>query len=734
MVFRIKINRAIYLGDIDTAAVSKGLSSPRSRSAIAQLAFCLYEDLSSVDHSTEDMSKLHSGLNYQTFVSVCREQILRQMPDISSARVELKCVAMRCAAIAMKGLSGSTANGSHVNLLDARITTSACLAQLGKSIPSSKVLEVPRFVALFLNDVVSLACTGATFTVDDKPINRLQQESIGFILDIVSLFRHSIDPDIQMDLGASSSSCENKILSQFLSQLLGAVRVGLASSNAADVYLNSGSIVCELIEQGFISDQVIIRRLLKSLLSFCDENNVLQQFNVTSLQLKRLLKQSAFVSENVSTSCHLAGATIAAKLVLLSTPELSDFGSAIKVNARQTISHALQESLPLLSSIWMTIAIDCARLAPISTSMSTGMMSISSTSSSFDEADSSIDEQSHPLRGGITFSPFADIPSLSHRFNDSLPFVLSAFLSSATNIQYDFLPSLFSLSIMAIQRLLREEKISLSDSSRAAFYTLSDNYVVVGMIIRSFVLLLKNNQPLVKDAAFITAIPLSEWNNFLSYVIGRVISLRKLSSEAAYLTNSLLQMCVTILTAIEKSSIVSPEASNFVHSVWTDGLHLSQLTVPDIFQDGLYIPTLKPAAELSTQSAELPFIYLIPMLVNTMSTAAALKNEFISPTLKFFSMLNLRLSIAKSPYVEARLSSVDLLVSQSQRLCAKLIPVQAQNISFVVMEDFVKLSRTYAESGQTSATNESVAAVMQSGLRLWKSVIECAACMVQKFI
>ena len=700
---------------------------------MAKLAFRLSEELSSLGTASDAMSNLHSGLNYQTFASFCREQIVGLLPDISSARVELKCIAMRCAAIAMKGLSGSTANiGAHINLLDARNATSACLTQLGKSIPSSKLLEVPRFVALFLNDVVSLACTGATYTVDDKPINRLQKESIGFILDIVALFRHSIDPDIQIELGISSNSCENKILSQFLSQLLGALRVGLASTNAADVYLNSGSIVCELIEQGFISDQVILRRLLKTLLSFCDESNLSQQFNnSSSLQLKRLLKLSAFVSENVSTSCHLAGATIAAKLVLLSTPELSGFGSAMKENARQTVSNGLQESINLLSSIWMTIAIDFARLAALFPSLNADLASTSSASMSFDDSENNMDEVNHPLRGGITYSPFADIPTLSHRFNDSLPFVLCAFLSSATNVQCDFLPSLFSLSTIAIQRLLLlEETNSSIASDRAAFYVLSDNYVMVGMIIRSFILLLKNNQCLVKDAIFITAVSLSEWNNLLSYIIGRVISRSKLSAGSAYVTHSLLQLCSTILSAIERFGIVNPEANAFVHSVWTDGLHLAQLILPDIYQEEAHLPTLKSAAELSCFLAELPFMYIIPVLINAMSTAAALKSDFISPTLKLFSIVNLRLSIAKTVYAEVRQSSMDLIASQSKRLCAKLIPVQAQNISFVVMEDFVKLSRAYAENGLATSANESVTAVMHSGLRLWKSVVESAATMV----
>lgn len=177
-------------------------------------------------------------INCTKFAAYCRERAVAHAPDLDYCRVQLKCVAVRCIVLALAHIDGT----AHSNLAQARTLTEQHLRGIkGKYTSADSLSSVPRFLPLFLTDVVNLCCSCATYMIDDKPVLLLQRESMGLMLQVVNRFLYTDDPDIKMaQSGAGvitdtfTEAVEGRILHQFTSQLLSAVRNGLA--NTATLY------------------------------------------------------------------------------------------------------------------------------------------------------------------------------------------------------------------------------------------------------------------------------------------------------------------------------------------------------------------------------------------------------------------------------------------------------------------------------------------------------------------
>ena len=686
---------------MESAQIEKESHPFRSKSTPTKLQY-QFSNFAISDDEVEETT-LYSGiLSYQAFLAVTKDCILRQAPDISISRADLKSVAMKCAVKAIKGIKHDL--GKHVDLELARGETGNFLNNVRTLRSPSTFSDAPRYLALFLNDVVSLACTGATFTIEDKSILELQEVSVALVHEIVMLFANTVDPDIQIDQGQATSGCENKILSQFLSQLLGAVRVALSTPFAADLYYNCGTIVCELIQRGFIADPVTIKRLIKTLLSFCEESSASRSdispphsFSATS----------AIVSEDVLTSCHLVGAAIAAKLFSIPFPEYNNTTQLIKDSTRHVVSSALEESLPILATIWFNIVIDGARLFPFDTVRNGG-----DNSSNDVLTYSGWKEESNPLRGGLTYSPYADIASLRSRYNDILPYVAVAVVSSQQT-RPDLFAQLFSLSLTLVMRLLDESAPSA---------TLSSNGVLVGKIFRSFVAYIKRLKNQVTSI-----VPLSEWNNLISFSVAKIRRINLQSIDTEYLTNSCLQLNSAILHQIADLNLHTSEFDQFLRLVWAFSFQLARSIVPQVFSY-LEKPPLNSTVEVPLKVVEPKSIQVIPLLVNTMASTALLNTDYIPSLMQFFSLLTLHLA-STTNHGKSAIACIESVISLSQKLCVNLIPIQVQNISFRVMEDVVQISLAYKKLNST-LFSEQAASVMSYGLTFWKSVISSPTYMV----
>lgn len=173
-------------------------------------------------------------INCTKFAAYCRERAIAHAPELDYCRVQLKCVAVRCILLTLAHIQGT----AHSDVGQARAQTEQKLRAIkGKYTSPESLSSVPCYLPLFLTDVVNLCCACATYMIDDKPILMLQQESMVLMLQVVNRFLYTDDPDIKMaqsGAGAVTDSIteavEGRILHQFTSQLLSAVRNGLANT------------------------------------------------------------------------------------------------------------------------------------------------------------------------------------------------------------------------------------------------------------------------------------------------------------------------------------------------------------------------------------------------------------------------------------------------------------------------------------------------------------------------
>ncbi|KAJ1394616.1 hypothetical protein B484DRAFT_407830, partial [Ochromonadaceae sp. CCMP2298] len=96
---------------------------------------------------------------------------------------------------------------------------------------AAALAPVPRYLSLFLTDLVNLACACATFALEERPVLLLQTEAAVLVQRTVELFLTSADPDYKLAGGGGMGEVvEGRLLHQFTSQLLSTVRTNLTSA------------------------------------------------------------------------------------------------------------------------------------------------------------------------------------------------------------------------------------------------------------------------------------------------------------------------------------------------------------------------------------------------------------------------------------------------------------------------------------------------------------------------
>lgn len=195
---------------------------------------------------------LASSVTCAKFAAYCREEALAHAPVLESSRVQIKCVAVRCILLALAHING---NPLHSDLTKARAATEQSLRSIkGKFTSAESLFAVPKYLALFLTDTINLACACATLMIDDKPVLVLQNEAMQLVRQVVELFLFTDDPDTKMTQDSSAGLdsitmiVEGRLLHQFTSQLISAVRNGLSNTavlHSSDLLFNSGTeMVC----------------------------------------------------------------------------------------------------------------------------------------------------------------------------------------------------------------------------------------------------------------------------------------------------------------------------------------------------------------------------------------------------------------------------------------------------------------------------------------------------------
>jgi hypothetical protein len=173
-----------------------------------------------------------------------------------------------------------------------------------RSFQYQELVELPFSLSFFLNDLMTLACMMSTHTMNDKNIYFLQGKGMDLLHQVIVLFLQTQDPDVISTSTSASEevnnpgSVENKILTQFLSQILGAIRHSFTlPTYFTPIHSSSQHLLVLLIKNGFQSDKVAIKRLWKCILGYLEEHMNAKEFPAEAGGMKLFRKRMNEMNE-----------------------------------------------------------------------------------------------------------------------------------------------------------------------------------------------------------------------------------------------------------------------------------------------------------------------------------------------------------------------------------------------------------------------------------------------------
>jgi hypothetical protein len=241
----------------------------------------------------------------------------------------------------------------HSNIKAARMAIQGELSAFGPNPAFETTANVKTYLCLFMNDIINMGCACATHTVNDKTLMYLQVESLRLLDQVLALFAGTVDPDIILTDEADLAPGQDKIISQFISQMLSAVRPCLAQTTVSfELKLFSGKIICKLVKDRFLTDATALRRLCKALVVYAEDKE--------GVPLAVRARASQDVSEENAVVDHIVGATNLAQLYAVAGDGF--LSRSVDAQIKGMIVSLLQEHLQVLTEIWAAMAIDSARV------------------------------------------------------------------------------------------------------------------------------------------------------------------------------------------------------------------------------------------------------------------------------------------------------------------------------------------------------------------------------------
>lgn len=454
------------------------------------------------------------------FANWCRDQAVEKAMSLTSTRSRLKYMAMRCAtAAAIAG--GQHGVALHSDLLLGRKKTRHALAALGTATPTDNQLwELECYMSLFLHDFISVGCACAAFSIEDHRLLSLQTVSLQFLEAVVNIFWNAIDPDhIHTSDGQASAACDNtplstapseKLLLQFMAQILSAVRSCLSAKFSPHLLWTSGSLVHDFIRGGLVSDKVIVRRIGKILQNSVDEEGTQEKDSPLSIPLRTAVSMK--VAGKISTIQNVVSLTNFARLFLLTTnfgSELGDVGDEVSgCLTTLTTTH-----VSAVTEKWVAIATDAARIL-----QTRGTPWPAET------------PETNARRGGITYDPMVEPSALQSHYELSLPYVVAAACASPS-VSEDKFPVLFSvaqlyLSHLHINHKRRGNTMLSGDGDATLIRNIKPGLEL--LVIHSFA-------SLAAKPAILSTIPCQEWTGLLSSLGSHIADLFvKMDANSSY--------------------------------------------------------------------------------------------------------------------------------------------------------------------------------------------------------
>ena len=432
------------------------------------------------------------------FTNWCRDRAVEKAMPLTSTRSRLKCVALRCATAA------AIAGGQHgislqSDLLLGRKNTREALAALGTQTPETEQLvEVECYMSLFLHDFISLGCACAAYSIEDHRLLSLQTVSLQFLQAVVTIFWNALDPDhvhTEMTGRSKATDPSEKLLMQFMAQIISAVRSCLSARFAPQLLWTAGNLVFDFIRGGLVSDKVVVRRLGKILQTAMEEQGSLEKKSDEkkskaqfSLPLRTAL--SSQVSGKHATIQDVISMTNFARMHLLTTSfgrKLGDVGEEIV----QCLDSLTSVHMAAVTEKWVAIATDSARI-----------LQTQGTPWPAETPDTDC------RRGGITYDPMIDPQQLKSHYELSLPYVVAAACSSTT-LEQSKVPTLFSVAKLYLGHLHLRHRIR----STSGVVSDNDSTLIKNIKPSLELLILQAFLSLASKPGILETIPFAEWNN-----------------------------------------------------------------------------------------------------------------------------------------------------------------------------------------------------------------------------
>jgi len=319
-----------------------------------------------------------------------------------SSGLKTKGLVVQCTVKALKYCSESmnSMNSAHFNYDDAREKTTAALQKEGCDIHA-----LPCYVVLFLEDALKLACSSSTYTADDKHMVTMQ-------LGGMKLLKHVIDVFCRAEVNEST----REIISQVVSQIVSALRPSLEARWQPGLTAKAGDVACALINGGYVSDMLVIKRLVRAMISACKPGDI---------ELVERPQGSHDVADIVALESNVAAAHTMARLYLLASPS---YDSTIGEDLRKQLSEFFpEEVLESIHKVWIALVLDGARVSQDTLHWPTATA------------------ESDPKRGGVCYPPVAKFRRIKYYLDAAMPVVLRA-CSLKPNMDQDSSKRLFGVA------------------------------------------------------------------------------------------------------------------------------------------------------------------------------------------------------------------------------------------------------------------------------------------------
>ena len=302
-------------------------------------------------------------------------------------------------------IGNNSIDEAHFNIALARKKTVEALQHVTKDATGH---DIPVYLALFINEIITFACSCAIFTLGDSYVVKFQAESVTLLARLLRLFWDTVDPDSNVE----DNTTVVRMITQFTPQLVTAIRPGLNTRWVPSILQASSLLLSDIIEDGILSDKTIIRRLLNNVVS------TLEQRGLHAGGASLAVKNTEDVGDNINIADNLVSLLALARLFNLTAP-----GSILDSTAKDLVSEVLMGSVTTVVNTIYNYIIDSVRI------MQTFHSDIYSVS---DEVAKHIirkpdeNKEADARRGGITYSPHVEPYKICKYFKFALPNFLAA--------------------------------------------------------------------------------------------------------------------------------------------------------------------------------------------------------------------------------------------------------------------------------------------------------------------